>query len=266
MSGNLTNLRLRLKNTFASFQSLTLADLQDLKWSLRQLIFIEIFQESKLLDEVSEQLQNLSDKREKQLSKWKSAGQSIPKEEKLEFEREYRTSFMSEVLKGLEYTKWPPSLIPFADPMDDLLHNKITAYDAVNHLLNVLFPSSVPPSVPRKRSTPTKQNVSSSPDYSRPADDDSCVPPPPGSVANNTPRNSSPRRPDDSLYSVRIDRESVSEPQKKFGKMEVSYNTSEDVNLSLSSIRNSNVNETTIPLDEYYGMLAPLVHALLLFF
>lgn len=217
MSSNLTQLRLRLKSNFPAFGNLTLADLQELKWSLRQLIFIEIFKSSNLLNESTEQLLNLGERREKKVAQWKAAGKSIDKDERLEFERDYRTSFMAVVLKGLEQTRWPPSQVPFADPMDDLLHNKETLLDSINHLLNTLYPSSVPPSAPPKRSTPSKASLHQEEDEEELSDSGhEHTPPRPGSTK------ATPRDTNDSFHQP-MDTATSSSISKRFGKMDVSH-------------------------------------------
>jgi hypothetical protein len=206
-----------LKSNFSAFGNLTLADLQELKWSLRQLIFIEIFRSSHLLNESTEQLMNLGERREKKVAQWKAAGKSVDKEERLEFERDYRTSFMTVVLKGLEQSRWPPSQVPFADPMDDLLHNKETLLDAVNHLLNTLFPSSAPPSAPPKRSTPSKTPVRQQDNDEEQSDSEQeHTPPRPGSTK------ATPRDNHDSFNNL-METSTASSISKRFGKMDVSH-------------------------------------------
>lgn len=161
---------------------------------------------------------NLGERREKKVAQWKAAGKSVDKEERLEFERDYRTSFMTVVLKGLEQSRWPPSQVPFADPMDDLLHNKETLLDAINHLLNTLFPSSAPPSAPPKRLTPTKTPVRQpDDDEEEPSDSDQeHTPPRPGSTK------ATPRENHDSFNNP-MEVSTASSILKRFGKMDVSH-------------------------------------------
>lgn len=158
MNDSLLSLRLRLKTAFNALHSVTIADLQDLKWSLRQQIFLNIFANATLLADPYETMLTLQEKRDAQFARWKSSGATITKETKMEYEMEFRTGFMSAVLKGLERIRWPPSMEAFSDPMNDLLHAKDVIYDAIDFLLNVLYPMNLP-STPGNRTTPTKSNL-----------------------------------------------------------------------------------------------------------
>jgi hypothetical protein len=140
---HLTIIRLRLKSLFASFQNLTQNDLLELKWNLRIQIFAELLGNHSIGQEATEDYEALIEQRHNQYSIWKKNPDQVSKEKKQEFEIEFRTNFMSIVLKILERIKWPTAMIPFSDPMHDLLHTKEIIYDAISFMLQILYPSKI---------------------------------------------------------------------------------------------------------------------------
>lgn len=141
-SGDEYSLRFKLMAAFPALQNITLNDLDNMKWNMKQQIFSNLFDSSVLLEEFSNELHLLLESKDLQYGIWRRS-REVSREEKMEYERKFRTEYMRAVLKGLVQVKWPPALQAFSDPIDDLLHDQNTCLDAIHFLLAVSQPKSL---------------------------------------------------------------------------------------------------------------------------
>lgn len=166
-SGDEYSLRFKLMAVFPALQNVTLNDLDDMKWNVKQQIFSNLFGSSVLLEEFSNELHLLLESKDLQYGIWRRS-REVSREEKMEYERNFRTEYMRSVLKGLVQVKWPPALQAFSDPIDDLLHDRNTCLDAIHYLLAVTQPKFLPelpsqqPTFETHTSTPHRPSSSSS--------------------------------------------------------------------------------------------------------
>lgn len=140
MSVDLAALRTKLLFHCPSLHSgLAVKDLEQLQWSTKQKLLINIFEQLHLLADQFNDMTILIDERNLKLSEMKSA--LIDKEKRIEVERDFRTNFLRHALKGLERLRWPKSLEAFADPLKDLMTDPTTFLQAIDYLVMVGFNS-----------------------------------------------------------------------------------------------------------------------------
>jgi hypothetical protein len=62
---------------------------------------------------------------------------SITKEQRIEIENIFRSNFLKIILTGLTKLSWPPSLIPFSDPLNDLFNDNTIVLSAMEYLAKI---------------------------------------------------------------------------------------------------------------------------------
>lgn len=143
-------LRQALQQVNAELQYLTNDDVQQCKFKTRQKIFSTLFSMlDAQLGEINVKIQHLQDVRELELKRQRLG--DVTRDVKVESEMVFRSRFCSIVLQGLETLRWPPTLEPFANPLNDLISDASTFKDAVQFILNFL-PSSMSLLSPRAQS------------------------------------------------------------------------------------------------------------------
>ncbi len=154
--------------------NITVADLEECKWSVKKIIFLNLISKSPPLNDIKESLDRIQEHRSRELKQLKLS-QAV-REERVESEKIYRSRFIRCVVMGLEKLEFPPAIAPFADLATDLFEEVQLVRSAMAFLLEVgvglkyeLYsaPTSSSSSNARQKSlvstSPTSRNMETSP-------------------------------------------------------------------------------------------------------
>lgn len=130
-----------------------------LRWPVKQRILLLITERSALFREAHEALQDLLERRNAELAEQRARSLSLDRSAKIERESAFRTVFLRQVISALERARWPPALVPFADPLHDLLHDENVWMDAVDFMLSVIDPALAVPHTQRTQHTQNSQDT-----------------------------------------------------------------------------------------------------------
>ncbi|RYH19963.1 hypothetical protein EON65_25065 [archaeon] len=140
---NLTRLRSKLAFACPDLQTLTLKDLEECAWCTKQRVCLALFQDSHLLQDKHQRLQELIEEKSATLTNWKKLPPTtIKKEEKKEYEHQFRHRFLQIFIEGLEESKWPPALEAFSNPISSLQSDTSVFHHAADFLVSVIYPTS----------------------------------------------------------------------------------------------------------------------------
>jgi hypothetical protein len=113
-TNEITLLRSQLQNVSEDLQSLTNADIIQMKWSIRKRILTSLLAQSPTLRDQSEELEELLEKRSIVLNeqrKTTASSNDSNREARIESEKTFRTTFMRIVLAALTMLQWPPGIL-----------------------------------------------------------------------------------------------------------------------------------------------------------
>jgi hypothetical protein len=161
----LASVKSRLLLLSSDLANLTISDLEALKWSQKQKIVFNLFENSSFCSEFFPELVDLQEKKSHDLSKMKK--EMKESNSRIEIESDYRTSAMRILLKALERYSWPPTMEAFSDPLNDLMINNDLFLQAIDFLISLEFSSSISShvmgeNVVEKSSTSSSSSSSSS--------------------------------------------------------------------------------------------------------
>lgn len=116
LSANEINLlRSQLQYISDDLQSLTNADVAEMKWQIRKRILTSLLSQSPTLRDQSEELVELLEHRSTVLNEQRKSSTStndnnnnINRETRIESEKNFRTKFMRIILSALTILQWPP--------------------------------------------------------------------------------------------------------------------------------------------------------------
>ena len=128
-------LRSRLNHAVEELQYLTTQDLVECKWTVVQRVFTVLFERSASLRQYSDLICSLLESRNEELQSRRTSAEN--RAEWKEKNSNFKTNFMRIVIDGLSFLRWPPSLIAFSDPLENLLSDP---KDAMNYLLEFGLP------------------------------------------------------------------------------------------------------------------------------
>ena len=143
MSDKISQLRSRLRFTCDEFKNVVNADLTDLKWKTFQMIMLGLFAMCPTLRDESEAMQDLFDRRQKDMANERSAG--LSRNERNESEHEYRSALAQRILNGLVKLKWPEAMVAFSNPLKDLIEDPSVKISAIEYVVDTLNPPRAAP-------------------------------------------------------------------------------------------------------------------------
>lgn len=138
MSGLISHIRSRLRDTCEELSQLTTSELESCKWATRRKIFSALLRNSSALQEFHDNIETLVERHNAIVAEEKSKGMAR-KEDRLDSERNFRTSYMRIVLDALIKLKWPPSQEAFNDPFNSLYSDNDVALNAMAHILDIAY-------------------------------------------------------------------------------------------------------------------------------
>jgi len=141
--------RRMLKQLSPDFKQLTLKEVQDMKWSLRKNIILVLFSASPSVFTQLEEMEHLVEYRQKALAAEKRAvaNGTLDADERKEAEINHRTQLLRICISGLTVLRWPPAIAAFADPLQDLLHDKTVFMEAMLYMHRIAVPANTSNSV-----------------------------------------------------------------------------------------------------------------------
>ena len=141
--------RRMLKQLSTDFKQLTLKEVQDMKWSLRKKIILVLFSASPSVFTQLEEMEHLVEYRQKALAAEKRAvaNGTLDADERKEAEINHRTQLLRICISGLTVLRWPPAIAAFADPLQDLLHDKTVFMEAMLYMHRIAVPANTSNSV-----------------------------------------------------------------------------------------------------------------------
>jgi hypothetical protein len=170
----LSSIKRKLQLVCEDLGNITIRDLEQLKWTQKQKIVISVCEHSDFLNSFLPEFVDLQKEKDLQISKLRDGRPEAALERK-ETEMIFRTRFIRIFLKGLEKQRWPPCLVPFSDPMEELLTNNSRFLEALDYILAIELPieATQPPVSPKSasrsaRTTPRKADQSSIIHYEKP--------------------------------------------------------------------------------------------------
>jgi len=133
-----------LKQLCPDLKQLTLKEVQEMKWSLRKKIVLVLFSASPSLLTQCEEMEHMVEYRQKALAAEKRAvaNGTLDAEERKEAEMIHRTQLLRCCISGLTVLRWPPAIAAFADPLQDLLHDKTVFMDAMLYIHRIAVPAN----------------------------------------------------------------------------------------------------------------------------
>ena len=153
---NLAILRSQLVQSCPSLRNLTITDLETCKWSVRKNIFSNLIESSQAMYDFHIRLEELLERKNKDVTIQKQ--RNTPREQVIEQEHMFRSSFMNIVLDCLIYTRWPPANEAFSDALGQLLSKDVSfVCSAIAYLATHILPS-----IPNRNSNPNPRPSSSS--------------------------------------------------------------------------------------------------------
>ena len=134
---NIKNIRIQLQSACPELKNLTDKDLNDCKWTIKKMIFMELMSTSicPIFYEQCQDLEKLNESYNLILSKHKANSNNIPKEKLFEHEQNFKTSFLNIIIEGLKLIKWPPAIEPFANLLEPLFTEKQIFLEAIEYIL-----------------------------------------------------------------------------------------------------------------------------------
>ena len=132
---SIPKLRQQLSRLSDELVNLTSSDLEDLKWPIRRRIMSVLLDQSQPLSSFNEQLVSLCEAHE--VESIAARTNNLPREERKEAEMIFRSQFMRIICHALERLRWPKAIEAFADPLQDLLHDKAIYLNAVKYILGI---------------------------------------------------------------------------------------------------------------------------------
>lgn len=156
----LSSLKLKLQTISSELSNLTIRDLDELKWTQKQIIISKVFHSSKFLNGLGMDLDDIESEKQTRLSalKQERLSEIDLKLRKKEVESIFRTSYMRIFLNGLEKQRWPPCLVPFSDPLNEIMESNSKFLQALDFLVSIELPAlnnvSPPPQILEKNLPP----------------------------------------------------------------------------------------------------------------
>lgn len=143
MSDKVSQLRSRLRFTCDEFKNIVNADLVELKWKTFQMIMLGLFATCTTVREDSEAMQDLFDRRQKDMANERAAG--LSRSERNQTEHEYRSTLAQHMLDGLVKLKWPEAMVAFSNPLKDLIEDHSVKISAIEYVVDTLNPPRAAP-------------------------------------------------------------------------------------------------------------------------
>ena len=130
--------RLRSELRFLSDEckNLVAGDLADIKWKTFQMIIVTLFGLCPALAACSDEIAQLQELRQRELSSERTA--SASREDRQKSERAFRVDLCQRLLRGLEILKWPPAVTAFSNPLNDLLEENEVKLNAIEFLVQIV--------------------------------------------------------------------------------------------------------------------------------
>jgi hypothetical protein len=136
MSDRSSKLRSELRFLSDEFKNLVAGDLTDLKWKTFQMIIVTLFGLCPALAGCTDEISELLELRNRELSSERSA--SVSRENRQKSERAFRVELCQRILRGLELLKWPPAIAAFSNPLNDLLEESEVKLSAIEFIVQGL--------------------------------------------------------------------------------------------------------------------------------
>jgi len=133
-----------LKQLSSDLKQLTSKEVQEMKWSLRKKTILVLFSASPSLLTQFEEMEHMIEYRQKALVAEKKAvaNGTLDADERKEAEVIHRTQLLRICISGLTVLRWPPAIAAFADPLQDLLHDKTVFMDAMLYIHKIAVPAN----------------------------------------------------------------------------------------------------------------------------
>lgn len=148
---NISQLRSKLLRYVPDASQLTLQDIKECNWKTQKCVFSGILLSCERYREYAEMINSINEARSRNLSFLRS--QSESREERKQFEMDYRYNFYKIIAKVCTDLSWPPSLEPFSNPIALLMDTIDYKLNAISFLLEYAYPQSqqTTPVTPLKR-------------------------------------------------------------------------------------------------------------------